>query len=110
MARLEFAGVELKLLQGFGALVMVPGVGEQHAADVPKNGANRWQSVSPCNEGLRKSVEEIASGVGRFGDRTGAELPERDDAEDHQVGKQQRGHRRRAIDEIVEGVNGRAAE
>ena len=37
-------------------------------------------------------------------------MPEGDYAEDHEVGKQERGHGRGSIDEVVEGMNGRAAK
>src|SRR5579864_3202954 len=44
---LELLFIEMKLLRGLFALGTIPGVGEQHAADIPKNGADLRQASPP---------------------------------------------------------------
>jgi hypothetical protein len=49
---LELVGIEMELLEGFGALVAVPGIGEKNAADIPEDGANFGQEIPPTRSGL----------------------------------------------------------
>jgi hypothetical protein len=48
MARVEFFFVETKVFEGGDALGVVPGVGEQNAADVPEDGVNFGHGQTSC--------------------------------------------------------------
>ena len=41
---------------------------------------------------------------------SGSQLPQSNDAEHHEIGEQERRHGWRAVDEVVKGMNGRAAQ
>ena len=58
MAVVKLFRIKLEALQRLGPLSMVPRIGEQNAAYIPENGANRWQNSSPLESSLR-SLDEV---------------------------------------------------
>jgi hypothetical protein len=49
----------MKMFERLGTLGVIPGIGEQNAADIPEKSANRGQGTSPLKNAL-KSLDEIS--------------------------------------------------